>query len=460
MWWSVEAEPLRIPTRLSNGGGKSFHAPIVSLHELEEELNFGVVEEDIPHEPTVKKIIGSSATCLAALPMPELPSWEVISLEETVVSPKKLNSTYWSVDGKFWEKWKSDENDLQKKMLETAKLDLENSKKAAANALKAERERKEAEAASAKSLAEANAAKAKEAEAKKAVPIENVPQPIATTASVVSFSIGDKYEEIMESGKQYRSEYISIWRDISLGVSTTAANTRSVQLNASKLVDSLSQAANRGPVITWLCAVCGSRIVSQAVSGNKALVWSFAYLARIIAEQFPEVVTIGIVGELVKIGGYTLNGSIRLSIKPESAKEYEQMASFWVALMCVFNDEQNLWKWVTTAVNDLSKRTNYLSSWEAQWALMKVYVLMDVGLFDFRRIFGYHAIAVVDIIENTVFPKIDAELQSIASPTSVSVQFRFYLDACYNILQSRRYAEAPDGQILAAAKESELNPDL
>ena len=126
--------------------------------------------------------------------------------------------------------------------------------------------------------------------------------------------------------------------------------------------------------------------------------------------------------------------------------------------MCVFQDSYSLWGWVSAAVNTLSKKKAYIQSHEAMWNLMKVYILMDVGIYDFRRLFGAQANLIVDLLERSIFPSIDSELQSITQSTSGSVQFRFYLDACYNIIHSRKFATPPDGQVLSASKESELNP--
>jgi hypothetical protein len=67
---------------------------------------------------------------------------------------------------------------------------------------------------------------------------------------------------------------------------------------------------------------------------------------------------------------------------------------------------------------------------------------------------------IIDSLERDVFPQLDSELQTLNQANSASVQFRFYLDACFNILQDRKFTSPPEGQVLAATKESELNPEL
>jgi hypothetical protein len=277
-----------------------------------------------------------------------------------------------------------------------------------------------------------------------------------------------KYESIMENGKAYRTEFIQMWRDISLAVSATAGNARSIQQNGTKLLSALLRATTQaGPtrpqIVTWLCGFCGSKIVQQATSGNKLLVWSFAYLSRLVAEKFPDVIRVGVVGEMTKSGSFTIGGTpdILVSINPkDSPKAFEVYTRFWIALMIVSNDESALWAWVSSVAMALLNRKQFISSIEAMWNMMKLYVFMDIGLHDFRRIFGTQATSLIQSIETNVFPAIDRELQAFSQSTNTSIQLRFYLDACYNIIQSRAYQNNPEGQVLSAAVESELNPEL
>lgn len=456
MWWGGQADSeaaYRIRTIANDRATKSFFAPTLVINELDEllesaEVAVDRIEETRPH--IFKTTDVNVGNAVFALPMPEPAANMCAESPETAATHKTNVPSYWSIDRKFWDSWKSEEEETRKKTLADARIKLEESRKEAA--AEEERARLKAEEES-KVKIEAVKADVSPSKVEKICrePVLSTPEPK---------SIHKSFSAIMEEGKQYRSSCMDIWKEMSLGVSTTAANSRSVQQNANNVLSSLSKASGPTAVITWLSAVCGSKIVQQATGGNKSLVWSFAYLTRIVSTKFPDVLSVGVVGELMTTAEYTLNGNWTLPLKGGTPKDFESFARFWVAILCVFNDEKALWSWVAVTVNKLQNSPAVLPSLEAQWNLMKVYIWMDVGLFDFRRIFGHQALLVTDILENKVFPKIDAELQSNPQPTSVSVQIRFYLDACYNILQSRKYSEPPEGQVLAASRESELNPDL
>ena len=417
-----------------------------------------------------RKLLDSQSGLIA----PSLMSCEFLDVRsQDHSSPKSANPQldYWSVDNEFWRKWRTDETEFRQKTLSVVQSKLEQSQRETAAALLAEEDalRKEAER------------KKLEEEARTRVEAkESPPHPTRGTSGVQSSSsviqtqiastdtIQRTFERLMDEGKQFRAEFMTSWRDISLAVSTTAANSRSIQLSASKIIACLSRAgAQAGPtrthVVRWLSAVCGSKIVHQATTGNKSLVWSFAYLARVVGESFPDVVLIGVVGETAASGSWTLHGHpgcpLTLNTK-DTPKAFESHARLWVAILCTFSDEKSVWAWVTCAIENLRVKQSFLNSTEAMWNLLKVYVFLEVGFHDFRRIFGHQALKLIDLLENRIFSRIDAELQSVPQSNSVSVQMRFYVDACYNILQTRKFAESPEGQVLAAAKESDLNPDL
>jgi hypothetical protein len=297
--------------------------------------------------------------------------------------------------------------------------------------------------------------------------INSVPPKQTTDISSESSQLED-YVKLMEEGKTFRSEFMQIWRDISLAVSTTAGNARSIQLNASKLIASLSKivshAGQRGPLVqSWMSAVCGSKIVSQASSGNKILVWAFAYLARIVGEKFPEVIRVGIIGELMKECGQVLIGipGVIPSGNPQgSAKQFEIYGRILVAVLSVCGDDISLWAWAAHALNSLSSCKNFVNSSEAMWNMMKIYVLVDMGLYDFKRIFGSQTSILVTSLETLILPAMAKELGALPRSTESSVQLKYYLDACYNNLHGRKYMQPPEGQILSASKETELNPEL
>ena len=447
--------------------GKTFEVPF-DLTDLEAELC--LLEE----MKTIKKPLSrfEDASRLQALPAivqngnDPLEHLDHVEIPES--SPKR---SYWSADKVFWRKWKSDELESRKSELERAKAKLEESRRelAAAAAARIEKERQESEEADRKKVAEEEIEAQKKAsqEAKNSVVKSSDTQ--ATASQQPTSSIVNQFNILLEEGKQYRTEFIAIWREISLSVSSTAANSRSIQQNATKLISALTRAsAQAGPmrphIMKWLCAFCGSKIASQATSGNKSLVWTFAYLGKLIGERFPDVVRIGIIGELARSGSSGICGTPDITgLAPDRSihpKGFEIHARFWVAFLIVLNDEISIWGWVSSIVSSLAARKQFLVSNEAMWNMMKLYVFIDCGLHDFKRIFGKQANTVVTTLESSVFPALDAELQSSGASTNVSVQFRFYLDACFNNLQSRNYQQPPEGQILTATAESELNPEL
>jgi len=234
-------------------------------------------------------------------------------------------------------------------------------------------------------------------------------------------------------------------------------------MNATKLVNALARAsAQAGPTrqeaIHWLASVCGSKIVSQASSGNKSLVWSFAYLLRIVADKFPDVSRVGAIGEIAMACPRLLPS--QQSSTDTQPQDMEAYARVWAAIICVSCDETTLWSWACRSINALNNMKSFSQSMDALWHMMFVYILFDVGLYDFRRIFASQAMFLVEHLEKSVFPRIDSQLQCQQQSTASSVQLRFYLDACYNIIQSRKYLNPSEGRTLAAAKESELNPDM
>jgi hypothetical protein len=277
-----------------------------------------------------------------------------------------------------------------------------------------------------------------------------------------------RFDSLMEAGKQFRSEFVQIWREISLAVSTTAGNARSIQLNGAKLISLLSKTAiqagsNRPTISAWMAAVCGSKIVSQASSGNKVLVWSFAYLARIVSEKFPDVIRLGVMSQLVKDGGHVLAGISGVDtscLEHVPPKHFEMHARLLIALLCVCGDESSIWGWVARCVNQLRSCKRLLNSNDAMWSMMKLFVFLDMGLHDFRRIFGSKTSLVISALETQILPALDAEIQSVTGSTSTSVQFKYYLDACWICLQERKYLHVPEGQVLSASKETDLNPEL
>ena len=368
-------------------------------------------------------------------------------------APSLKIDEYWSCDKSFWTKWKQDEMTAKLSSTELAQAKVEEARKeataAAAEAKEVERLRIESE--------------------KMKQRAERVDKPPVTQLAVKSIEEGHRdlaseFKLLMEEGKRFRSEFMPCWRELSLAVSTTAGNARSIQLNSTKLITALSRAAqqagaDRPEIVRWLSGVCGSKIVSQAASGNKTLVWSFVYLARIVADRFPDVAKIGIMGELASANSDIFQELSRKKL-PEQPADYEMHTRVWVALICVFGCQAIMWRWVVRAVNPLREAVSYLQSPGALWNMMLVYILFDIGLYDFRRMFGSQAMMIIDLLEKTIFPRIDRELQQSQLSTSATVQLRFYLDACFNIIQSRKYASPPDGQILSATRESELNPEL
>ena len=460
----------------TRGSGRTYLVPILDMETLENALVFAHnVDDEVESKSRIrisrKPLALGSPGALAALPAPSEDPFQ--KLDSFAPTKSTRADDYWSADSGFWTKWRADEMKARQASHEAAKSKLDESQKEAASAAAAAEQAREEKLrlkAEAKKVADGEAAKAASAEAAR----KQLPQPAAAVPLTPSHPVLrseasiSKFEAIMEQGKQFRSEFIQVWREISLSVSTTAANGRSIQQNANKLIVALTRASSqagpsRASIVTWLCAVCGSKIVSQASTGNKASVWAFAYLARIVADRYPEVVSVGVIGELLKSGGCALSGTPGLSIAKDptdSAKDFEIYARIWVAVMCVFGDESALWAWVASAVNVLRTRKSFLQSNEAMWSMMKVFIFMDVAIYDFRRMFGTQAVMIVDTLERTVFPTLDSELQNVSQSTSISVQFRFYLDACYNIIQSRKFISPPEGQVLVAAKESDLNPEL
>lgn len=432
------------------------------LHDLDRRIELlSVMQEPVTKSHIPRQLSLKSPAVLAALPQMATTS-DTAPLNIAPVSFTKPEKTYWSADADFWEKWKTDERKSRQDVLEAAKSALENAKKeasvAAAAAEEVERLRKEKELADREREEVLKSAKVKE------------PQPPQPQQPSVSSSVATEYDNIMASGKQFRPQFMEMWKEISLGVSATAGNGRSIQLNCTKVANALRKAAtqcgtSRPQVITWLSAFCGSKIVGQACSGNKALVWSFGYFARTLGDSFPDVVRIGVMGEIMKIapnGVIGLPSLEKLKHNEAGPKDFELHTRFLLALMITCQDEGALWAWLVNAIEGLRKTKSHQTN-PALWRLMKVYVWMDLCLYDFRRIFGTQANMVLELVESEVFPKIDADLQrmtSTGSATNISVLVRFYLDSCYNILQSRKYTQPPEGRMLAAAKESELNPEL
>ena len=470
MWWSGTIQTYFPPDdhrKEPIDGGKCFSVP----HNLEE------IEADLMLLEEMTGVRKSDSRIPEIFELPALPAMDSRSedpltlLEDVQVSQGSPKRSYWSADQSFWRKWKSEELESRKTELEKAKTRLEESQREAAAAEAAakielqkqnaeEDDRKKALADEAEALKRREIAKSSVMQA----PLQGTPGAVPVSSTGI-----DQFDAILEEGKQYRTEFIAFWRDISLSVSSTAANSRSIQQNATKLINALSRASvQAGPmrprIMKWLCTFCGSKIATQATSGNKTLIWSFAYLARLVGDRFPDVVRSGIVGELNKSGSMAINGTPDLlpNDKDRSThpKAYETHTRFWVALLIVLQDDVSLWGWVTASLSNLLSRKQFLTSNDAMWNMMKMYVFIDCGLHDFRRIFGKQAKTVVQALESVVFPALDAELQSLTTSTNVSVQFRFYLDACFNNLQSRNYQTAPEGQILTASAESELNPEL
>jgi hypothetical protein len=469
MWWAGSLQqvlPGDSEKTLTVKEPRTFAAP-PELHDLESELAL------LDGMTTIKKPFARSIDIngVPALLAPKPPSVDpLLLLDEAVAVAGSPKRAYWSDDKGFWRKWRNDELESRKSELERAKAKLEESQRELAAEAAAEVERRKQQVQE----NERKKAAAEEIEAKKVA--EKAKSSVSGTASSASskaplqrIDSSDDLDTLLEEGKQYRTEFISFWREISLSVSATAANSRSIQQNASKLINALSRAAAqagamRPRIVKWLCAFCGTKIASQATSGNKSLIWSFAYLAKLVGERFPDVIRLGILGEISKRGSWTVLGTPYVTgaslDRSSHPKPYEIHARFWVALLVVLNDEISLWGWVAASVSDLLNRRKFVASTEAMWNLMKVYVFIDCGLYDFRRIFGKQAARLIQSLEGIVFPAVDAELQAISSSTNISVQFRFYLDACFNNLQSRNYQNPPEGQVLSASAESELNPDL
>ena len=394
-----------------------------------------------------------------------------LAFESVVIEPAAPQCDYWSGDNSFWAKWKAEEAKARRAISDNAHAKLSEEKESHA-----------AEVAAAAAAAAAAQEDNKRIESSKKSEKPSVDQqdaigsmtPVKSAAVTipslepVGADIVSQFEKLMENGKQFRSEFIQYWRGIAICVSTTAANARSIQSNSSKLIACFSRASaqatsSRPEIISWLAGVCGSKIISQASSGNKSLVWSFAYLIRIVADKFPDILRIGAIGELGKACPKALSRmtattpQITSTVSPQDAEIYTRT---WVAILCVFGDQAAFWEWVSYAVNLLLGFRSFIGSTEAMWCMMRTYVLLDVGFYDFKRYFGSQAVMIIDILEKHILPRLDNELQSYQQTTSTSVQFKFYLDACFNILQSRKYAVPPDGQVLAATKESELNPEL
>lgn len=389
----------------------------------------------------------------------------LLAFDSVAGEPRDFRTEYWSDDKSFWAKWKAEEAQARRAISDNALAKLS--------------EEKESHAAG----AAAAAAAASLEEAKRVHSNKNIEKSSTDQQDKISVDSGEptisqpvrfvpesglEFEKLMEKGKHFRSEFIQYWREIALCVSTTAANARSIQSNSSKLITCFSRASiqatqSRPEVTRWLAGVCGSKIISQASSGNKCLVWSFAYLIRIVADKFPDVLRVGAFGELTKacpkaISGIT-GGNLETTstVSPQDAEIYTRM---WVAILCVFCDQQTFWEWSSHSLNQLLRTNSFIGSSEAMWSMMRTYVFLDIGFYDFKRYFGSQAVFVIDILEKHILPRLDKELQNYQQATSTSVQFRFYLDACFNILQSRKYTVPPEGQVLAATKESELNPEL
>ena len=461
---------MQITTKV-NGKVKTFSVPMIHFDEIEENIGLlNEMESDSKSQEThnQKKDVSSALEMLSALPACSKDPLEVFL---TVGRPaQSYIDDYWSTSGSFWSDWQAKEASTRKASLEKAKSSLAESQKEAATAaalLAREAEHERAE----KQQREAAEARRAQEKAQKATieiaKVQSVP-PLPDKAHASGESRVERFDHLMEEGKQFRSEFIQTWREVSLAVSTTAGNARSIQFNASKLITALSRIAtqagsNRPSVVPWMAAVCGSKIVSQASSGNKILVWSFAYLARMVSDKFPDTIRIGFVGQLIKDAPYVSSGlPWSKSSRPsaESPKEYEMHTRIFVAILCVCCDEGSLWAWVAHSVNRLIATRTFISSNEALWNMMKLYVLVDMGLYDFRRVFGSKASFLLAPLEEIVLPALGRELQSLPQQTSVSVQYRFYMDACYNNFQSRNYMKPPDGQTLSATKEADLNPEL
>ena len=471
MWWGgtssidvTQAEDSDI-----DRSSKTFSVPTLEIEDFEDNLKLlSIMDGEISDHPlnrVFRRSLRIDKMVTSAVSQDPLEAFDDVSGPSS-----SQREDYWSSSSSFWSKWKAEELKTKQTALESAQSKLaESQREAAVAAAAAEKARIEKEKKIADDKAkEAAAAEAAAAKAALPGPLKSTLEtPYAEERVVISPGVQSSFESIMEDGKSYRSEFIQVWREISLAVSTNAANARSIQLNASKIISALSratsQAGERKAVVTWLCAVCGSKIVSQASSGNKTLVWSFAYLAKMVIERFPDVLHVGIMGELMKSGEHALTGSKGVSARsplPENPKDFEAYVRVWIALLCVMGDEAALWSWFTSAVNGLRAKKAFLQSLDAMWNMMKVYIILDVGLYDFRRIFGSQAIMIIDSLERDVFPQLDSELQTLNQANSASVQFRFYLDACFNILQDRKFTSPPEGQVLAATKESELNPEL
>ncbi len=432
------------------------------LHDLDRRIELlAAMQEPVTKSQVPRQLSLKSAPVLAALP---IAVDDPISVLDTVpVLPSHEQKKYWSADAEFWNNWKADERKSRQDMLETARSVLEKAKNEAALAAAASEE-------VARQQREKEAAVSEKEEAKRLSEKAAEVHPKEATQSSVSSIVSADYDNILALGKQFRPQFMEVWKEISLGVSATAGNARSIQVNCSKVGNALRKAAtqcgtSRPQVITWLSAFCGSKIVTQACSGNKSLVWSFCYFARTIADLFPDTIRVGVMGELAQSSPNSLvgiPGINRTNVNDGSTKDFELHTRFFLALMITCQDDASLWSWVAASIQALRTTNSYQTS-ASLWNLMKIYVWMDIGLYDFRRIFGVQSNMLIDILEQTVFPSVDAEVQrltSTGSSTNVSVQIRFYLDSCYNILQSRKYAQPPEGRMLGSARESELNPDL
>jgi hypothetical protein len=459
MWWGGQLAEISeiVEPRKSHGEPRTFNVPEKEFENINENIELmGAMEGKL------QAIRSDLDKCTFALPdgevrtegEPEIDPF--VAFDRVVPHPRSdLETEYWSVDENFWAKWKEEQSSAKVSSSRDASALFAAAKRAA-----------EAQAAAAV-LAAAERAKREELEKMKAKKAELpqrsvVPSTVQVSQSVPT-DIAASFKNLMENGKKFRSEFMPIWREISLAVSTTACNVRSIQMNATKLVNALARASaqagpNRQDAIHWLASVCGSKIVSQASSGNKSLVWSFAYLLRIVADKFPDVSRVGAMGEIA-IACPRLLPSQQSSTDTQP-QDMEAYARVWAVIMCVSCDETTLWSWACRSINALNNMKSFSQSMDALWHMMFVYILFDVGLYDFRRIFGSQAMFLVEHLEKSVFPRIDSQLQCQQQSTASSVQLRFYLDACYNIIQSRKYLNPPEGRTLAAAKESELNPDM
>jgi hypothetical protein len=384
-----------------------------------------------------------------------------------------LKEEYWSEDSGFWLKWTAEERNARTSSTQEAQTRIKEYKirREAAESVAADKARELEKEAGAQSIA--------------AQPVKlELATPVRTNGRVESVALKpitlerklpestprvlERFEKIIEAGKTFRSEFIAVWREIALSVSTTAGNARSIQTNSQRLISCLNRSTiQAGParpdVPLWLSAVCGSKIMSQASSGNKSLVWAFVYLARITAEKFPEVIRLGLIGELLKASPHVLDGVPGLPVSSASydpPSDAEMYTRVWLAMMCVLSDQHTFWSWVAYSINSLIRLRSQVLSPDAMWNLMRIFVLLDVGFHDFRKLFGSQAMLIVDLLENRILPNVDKQLANTQQSTSASVQSRFYVDACYNILQTRKYSSPSDGQVLSASKESELNPEL